>query len=160
MMNRRNVNSQNFQTRQNGSRWNGRRWNGTNHRQNGSRLNGSRRNGSDSSKILGQISPSKQCKPRIYTVCHSFHIYFHIVQILEQLDNVFVKHFAPNHMLAHKDTRGNIKILWNLSRSWSGHLHIQHKLYAWYHDHSSSGSPVIFFTRLLYYTKCQVRKGR
>ena len=29
------------------------------------------------------------------------------------------------------------------------------KLYAWYHEPSSSGSPDILLTRLLYYTKCQ-----
>ena len=38
------------------------------------------------------------------------------------------------------------------------HIHLGLNLYAWYHDASSSGSPVILFTRLLYYTKCQSRK--
>ena len=32
------------------------------------------------------------------------------------------------------------------------------KLQAWYHDPSSSGSPDILLTKLLYYTKCQSRK--
>ena len=35
----------------------------------------------------------------------------------------------------------------------SGHLHHVPKLYAWYHDPSSNGSPDILFTMLLYYTK-------
>ena len=40
----------------------------------------------------------------------------------------------------------------------SGHLHHVPKLFAWYHDPSSNGSPDILFTMLLYYTKCQSRK--
>ena len=37
-------------------------------------------------------------------------------------------------------------------KSWSGHVP---KMYAWYHDPSSNGSPDILFTLLLYYTICQ-----
>ena len=33
-----------------------------------------------------------------------------------ELENVFVKHYAPNHMLAPKDNRGIIKILQNLAK--------------------------------------------
>ena len=74
--------------------------------------------------------------------------------------NVFVKHYAPNRMLAHKDNtrRVNINILLNLAISWSSHLQLGHNLYVSYHDPSSSGSPVILFTRLCYNTKCQSRK--
>ena len=64
-----------------------------------------------------------------------------------KLENVFVKHNAPNHMFAPKYSI--IKILWNLSKNWSGHLHLGHSKYAWYHDPSSSGSPVILFTRVM-----------
>ena len=38
------------------------------------------------------------------------------------------------------------------------HLHHVPKLYAWYHDPSSSSSPDILLTKLLYYTKCQSQK--
>ena len=38
-------------------------------------------------------------------------------------------------------------------------LHHVPKLYARYHDLSSSGSPDIVSTRVLYYTKCQSEKG-
>ena len=37
-------------------------------------------------------------------------------------------------------------------------LHHVLKLYDWCHNHSSSGSPDILLTRLLYYTKCWSRK--
>ena len=36
----------------------------------------------------------------------------------EKLENVFVKHYAPNHMLAPKEIRGIIKILWNFSKNY------------------------------------------
>ena len=39
-----------------------------------------------------------------------------------------------------------------------GHLHGVLKLFAWYHEPSSSSSQDILLTRLLYYTKCQSRK--
>ena len=35
----------------------------------------------------------------------------------EQLENVFVKHYAPNHMIAHEDNKAIIKSLWTVSRS-------------------------------------------
>ena len=38
--------------------------------------------------------------------------------------------------------------------------HFDYKLFAKYHDPSSSGSPVILLTRLLYYTRCQSRKTK
>ena len=47
---------------------------------------------------------------------------------------MLVKHYAPNHMLASTYNRGIIKILWNVSKRWTGHLHHVPKLYAWYHD--------------------------
>ena len=40
-----------------------------------------------------------------------------IIKTILKLENVFVKHYAPNHMLAPKDNRGIIKILWNLSKN-------------------------------------------
>ena len=83
-----------------------------------------------------------------YTICEPW----------DKLENVFVKHYAPNHKPANKDNRGIIQVLWDLSKSWPGHLHLQHKLYAWYHDPSSSGSPVLF-TSLIYCTKCKSEKG-
>ena len=64
---------------------------------------------------------------------------------------------CPNHMLAPKDNRGIIKSLWNLSKRWLGHLHIGHNLYVWCHYLSSSSSPVILLTMLLYHTICQSR---
>ena len=70
------------------------------------------------------------------------HPYSHATQI--QLENVFVKNYAPNHKLAPKDNRGIIKSLRNLSKNWSGHLHHISKLYAWYHDPAQT--PVILFT--------------
>ena len=79
--------------------------------------------------------------------------------ILTKLENVFVKHYPTNHMNAPKDNRGIIKILLNFSKIWSGHLHLGHnQSYVWYHDPRSSSSPVILFTRLLYYTKLQLEK--
>ena len=48
------------------------------------------------------------------------------------------------------------RILWKVNLS--GHLHHAPKLYARYHDPSSSSSPDILFTRSLYYTKCQSQK--
>ena len=78
-------------------------------------------------------------------------------KIKNELENVFVKHYAPNNMLAHKDKRGIIKILWKLSKSWSGHLHLQHKLYAYVIPPSSSGSSlkwaVKFLLKLPLFTK-------
>ena len=56
------------------------------------------------------------------------------------LENVFVKNNAPNQMFAPKDNRGIIKILWNLSRSITDYLHLEHNLYGKSHDPSSSGS--------------------
>ena len=41
--------------------------------------------------------------------------------------------------------------------SYSGHLRHVPNLYAWYHDPSSKGSPVILFKRLLYCTTYQSR---
>ena len=47
------------------------------------------------------------------------------------------------------------RILWKANQV----IYIMYpKLYAWYHDPSSSGSPDILCTRLLYYTKRQSRK--
>ena len=47
------------------------------------------------------------------------------------------------------------RILWKVNQI----IYIMYpKQYAWYHDPSSSGSPDILFTRLLYYTKWQSRK--
>ena len=43
-------------------------------------------------------------------------------------------------------------------KSLSGDLHHVSKQYAWYHDPSSSGSPDILLTRLLYYIKWQSQK--
>ena len=40
-----------------------------------------------------------------------------------KLENVIVKHYAPNYMLAPTDNRGIIKKIWNLSKSYSG-LHL------------------------------------
>ena len=43
-------------------------------------------------------------------------------------------------------------------KSQSGDLHHVSKLYGFYQDPSSSASPDILITRLLYYKKCQSRK--
>ena len=59
----------------------------------------------------------------------------------------------------HKSEKGhNSKFQQNHMKSWSGDLHHVSKLYVWYHDPNSSGSPDILFTRLLYYTKWLSRK--
>ena len=80
----------------------------------------------------------------------SVHFGVHRQQV-PKLENVFVKQYAPDHMPAPKDNRGIIKILWNLSKSWSGHLHLGHNLFGKYHDSRSSGSPNILFTRSFKY---------
>ena len=60
-----------------------------------------------------------------------------------------------------KTEKGNNSVKFekqNSMKSQSGYLHNVPKLYAWYHDPSSCGSPDILFTRLVYYPKCQSRK--
>ena len=52
----------------------------------------------------------------------------------------------------------SVKYSQNVMKGQSGHLHYASKQYAWYRDPSSSSSPDILLTRLLYYTKCQSRK--
>ena len=41
----------------------------------------------------------------------------------------------------------SVKYLQNFAKSWSGHLHFGHNLWAKYHDPSSSGSSDILFTK-------------
>ena len=59
-----------------------------------------------------------------------------------------------------KSEKGNdsVKYSQNFMKSESGHLCHVPKLYAWYHDPSTSSSQDILLTKLLYYTKCQSRK--
>ena len=70
---------------------------------------------------------------------------FHLLS-KRKLKNVFVKRYAHT-ILAPKDNRGTMKILWNLSKRESCHLHYWHNLYAKHHDPSPSGSPDSLFTR-------------
>ena len=56
----------------------------------------------------------------------------------------------------HIGLRWAIVALWaTCNKSKSGHLHHVPKPYDWCHYPTSSGSPDILLTRLLYYTKCQ-----
>ena len=49
----------------------------------------------------------------------------------------------------------SVKYSENFMKRQSSHLHHVPRQYAWYRDPSSSSSPDILLTRLLYYTKCQ-----
>ena len=60
--------------------------------------------------------------------------------------------------LSLKEGNNSVKYSQNFMKSQSGNLHHVLKLYAWYHVHSSSGSPAILLTRLLYNTNCQSRR--
>ena len=59
-----------------------------------------------------------------------------------------------------KSEKGNNSVnFWqHFMKSLSGNLHHVAKLYAWFHDPISSGSPDILFIRLLYNAKCQSQK--
>ena len=67
-----------------------------------------------------------------------------------------MKHYAPTICLPlhHQNFMEFAQNLIRSSTIWTQIVTI----YTWYHDPRSSGSPVILFTRLLYYIKCQSRK--
>ena len=83
-----------------------------------------------------------------------------------------MKHYAPNHMLAPKEIiyhlslvspigkkYNSINYVSNLFKIYSDHLHLEHKLYAKYHNPSSKGSPDILFTMSLMAKMPKSEKG-
>ena len=62
-------------------------------------------------------------------------------------------------MLKSEKGEKSPKYLQNFTKSWPGHLHHGHSLYAKYHDTSSSGIPDILLTRFHRFTRRKSAKG-